>query len=138
MSLGKPLSFTFRMRRVQAWRLSESPTGSLRPSLLSNCKTYVIDCSDPAQLNDQVYPNHYRPLAGVSGISCGGKLANRSLVVYYDAGPNRQCRLWRAAESGGCSWNATAQAFSGPSCVSAPSTRCAWCGPPRPAPAVYL
>lgn len=110
--------------------------GTPRQDNFANCKIYALDCSDPAQINDKVWPNPYLPFPGVFGtegysadsapaVTCGGKLQNRSLIIFYDAAENKKCAAWRPGASGGCHWNATAQAFMGLACVAAPQTRCA-------------
>lgn len=103
----------------QSWNLTEPQASEFRKTpLLANCKRHVVDCTDPRQIYDKIWPNPYRPfpdspIPGASSnnaVSCGGALSNRTLVVFFDTAVNKPCNLWRKEESGGCYWNATAQA----------------------------
>lgn len=99
------------------WNLTDDGTQS---GLLYGCDTTYIDCSDPRQVNVTIYPNRRLPLK-YPAISCGGVVSQRVIRVYNGS----QCRLIDPDNTEECYWNATSQAFSGPLCQAAASSRCA-------------
>jgi hypothetical protein len=91
---------------------------SISGDLVSGCTDTVIDCSTSTGRATAVRLNGDTSNDGYG--TCGSRTTG-GVRVFSGA----SCALWRSDNSAGCNWNASAQAFTGGSCVSSSVTQCA-------------
>ena len=88
--------------------------------LVANCSAVVLDCSSSA-LTRFIYPNLRAPF-DTPRVECNGTLSTTPKLVFTGS----RCALIQPDNAFNCSWNNTAQAFTGGGCVaSGQPVRCA-------------